>query len=85
MWGSVGGKLLRRNPKAGRLLAGLTALDSLIRWSAGCGHKRRQRGGSGQNIAFYIIGRRETGVRALSQSSDSSQGQAASPRGKCLY
>lgn len=48
----MGGKLLRANIKAEGPLGGLTALDSSMRWSARCGHKRRQRGSSGENISY---------------------------------
>lgn len=52
--GSMDGKLLRRNIKARRPLARPSALDpSSMRWSARCGHKRRKRGGSGENNFSY--------------------------------
>lgn len=48
----MGGKLLRANIKAKGPLAGLTALDYSTRWSARCGHERRQRGRSRENISY---------------------------------
>lgn len=55
----MGGKLLRANIKAEGPLGGLTALDSSVRWSARCGHKRRQRGSSGENISYSHRSKRD--------------------------
>lgn len=67
------GKSLIGHLKARGPLPGLTALDPSVRWSARCGHKEMQRGGSEENNVFILTRPRDRDRERGSQGTGSTK------------